>query len=98
MNVEPIDASVREAPLRRVVPLPRLRLERGPSAFEGPGARLSDLVDLVVQRIRARPLASIAVSIGVGFLVDGALSFRAGRIMLANGGRQVVRELLKQVL
>ncbi|MBV9948435.1 MAG: hypothetical protein JOZ69_16410 [Myxococcales bacterium] len=49
-------------------------------------------------RVRARPWSSVAAAIGVGFIVGGALSFRAGRIAMAAAARHLARELLKQVL
>jgi hypothetical protein len=70
----------------------------GLDAFEGHDARILDLIDAIGRRIRRRPLASIAVGVGLGFLIGGALSFRAGRILLAAGARRAARELLKQVL
>jgi hypothetical protein len=66
--------------------------------MEGPGARVSDLSRAVEHRIRSRPLVSLAVAVGVGFVIGGALSFRAGRIALAAAARHLARELLKQVL
>jgi hypothetical protein len=52
----------------------------------------------IADRIRSRPLASLALAMGVGFVVGGALSFRFGRALLASASRHVARELLKQVL
>jgi hypothetical protein len=49
-------------------------------------------------RIRERPLTSLAVAVGVGFLVGGALSFRAGRLALAAAARRVAEEVFRQVL
>jgi ElaB/YqjD/DUF883 family membrane-anchored ribosome-binding protein len=65
---------------------------------EGPGARVSELARAIGRRIRERPMTSLAVAIGVGFVVGGALSFRAGRIAFAAAARHVTREVLKQVL
>lgn len=67
-------------------------------ALEGPAAHMRNLSRAVLQRICRRPLASLAVAIGVGFVVGGALSFRAGRVALAVAARHVAREVLKQVL
>ena len=67
-------------------------------ALEGPAARMGNLSRAVLQRICRRPLASLAVAIGIGFTVGGALSFRAGRVALAVAARHVAREVLKQVL
>ncbi len=64
-----------------------------PSAF----ARASDLVNAVVARIQRQPYASMAVAGGVGFVVGGALSFRAGRVVLAAAARHMSRELFRQV-
>jgi hypothetical protein len=70
----------------------------GFDAFEGHDARILDLIAALGRRIRRRPLAAIAVGVGIGFVIGGALSFRAGRILLAAGARGAARELLKQVL
>jgi hypothetical protein len=70
----------------------------GLDAFEGHEGRILGLIEAVGRRIRRRPLASIAVGVGIGFVVGGALSFRAGRILLAAGARRAARELLKKVL
>jgi hypothetical protein len=70
----------------------------GLAELEGPGARISDLARAIARRIRRRPITSLAAAIGVGFLVGGALSFRAGRVALAAAARHVTREVLKQVL
>jgi hypothetical protein len=66
--------------------------------LEGPHVRVKDLARALADRIRQRPLASLAAAIGVGFLVGGALTFRAGRIALAAAARHVARVVLKQVL
>jgi hypothetical protein len=66
--------------------------------IEGPDARIVDLARAVTARIASRPLTAAMLAVGVGFIVGGALSFRAGRAALAAAGRQVLRELLKQVL
>jgi ElaB/YqjD/DUF883 family membrane-anchored ribosome-binding protein len=75
--------------------LPHLR---DPIDVEGPSARLGDLARAIARRIEGRPFASIVVGLGIGFVVGGALSFRAGRIALAAAARHVAREVLKQVL
>ncbi len=69
-----------------------------PAGLEGPGAQLRELVEVVLRRVRKRPLTAVAAAVGLGFLVGGALSFRAGRAALAAGARYVAREVLKQVL
>jgi hypothetical protein len=66
--------------------------------FDGPAARWREFVRAASDRIRERPLASLGVGLGLGFLIGGALSFRAGRIALAAAARHVAREILKQVL
>ena len=63
-----------------------------------PGARVEELVHLLTRRIRERPVASLAVALGVGFLVGGGLSFRFGRMALAIVARRAARGVLKQVL
>jgi hypothetical protein len=70
----------------------------GPIDLEGPGARVLELVRAIERRIAQRPLTAVAAAIGIGFLVGGALSFRAGRIALAAATRYVAREVFKQVL
>jgi hypothetical protein len=66
--------------------------------FEGWQAHVLELIAAVTRRIRRRPLAALAVGVGVGFVIGGALSFRTGRLLLAAGTRHVTRELLKQLL
>jgi hypothetical protein len=66
--------------------------------LEGPAARVAELARALAWRVRERPVATLAVAVGVGFLVGGALTFRAGRIALAVAARRVAREVLKQVL
>jgi hypothetical protein len=66
--------------------------------WEGPAARAGVLLQGVVRRIRERPMTAVAVAVGVGFVVGGALTFRAGRFALAAAVRRVAREVLKQVL
>jgi hypothetical protein len=61
-------------------------------------ARASELLDAVVARIRRQPYASMAIAGGAGFVLGGALSFRAGRVVLAAATRHVGRELFRQVL
>lgn len=76
----------------------RSRTPSGRPAPEGGAARVSDISRALFERIRRRPLASLAVALGVGIVVGGALSFRAGRIALAAAARHVAHEVLKQVL
>ncbi len=68
------------------------------SDLEGQHARVLELIAAVARRIRRRPLAALAIGAGLGFVIGGALSFRAGRLLLAAGARQVARELLKQLI
>jgi hypothetical protein len=62
------------------------------------GQRLSQLAIALGARIRRRPLASLAVALGIGFVAGGALTFRAGRFALAVTTRRFAHELLKRVL
>jgi hypothetical protein len=78
--------------------LRRVSEAAGTTELEGPGARFADLALAIARRIRERPVTSLAVAIGVGFVVGGALSIRAGRIALAAAVRHIGREVLKQVL
>jgi ElaB/YqjD/DUF883 family membrane-anchored ribosome-binding protein len=92
MNVAERIESPRASALRRVPDT------AGMTELEGPAARVADLARAVARRIRERPIKSLAVAIGVGFVVGGALSIRAGRMALAAAARHVAREVLKQVL
>lgn len=102
-----------EAPVRRVPAVrhwPPRRRGTAPGApawkegvrdlarIEGPAARVSTVARAIARHIRSRPLTSIAVTVGVGFVVGGALSFRTGRIALGAAARHLARELLKQLL
>jgi len=84
-------------PVRRAELLPARRAS-GVPAVPDPTVRAGELARTLARHIRTRPLASLAVAVGVGFAVGGALSFRAGRIALAVAARHVARELLKRVL
>jgi hypothetical protein len=89
---------VRESPQVRPAPMQRRRRSPIASGLEPQQARVLELVAALARRIRRRPLAALAVGVGVGFVIGGALSFRAGRLLLAAGARQVARELLKQLI
>jgi hypothetical protein len=52
----------------------------------------------LLRRVRQRPFGAVVAAVSAGFVIGGALSFRAGRIALGTVARQVARELLKQVL
>lgn len=84
--------SARSGALRRV--LPPTPIEH----IDGPDARIADVARALSAHIASRPLTAAVLAVGVGFIVGGALSFRAGRAALASAGRHVLRELLKQVL
>jgi hypothetical protein len=88
----------REGRQARPAPLQRRRRSPIASGVEQQQARVLELIAAVARRIRRRPLAALAVGVGVGFVIGGALSFRAGRLLLAAGARQVARELLKQLI
>lgn len=66
--------------------------------IERPEARLLALLDAVARRIRKQPIGALAIAIGAGFVLGGALSFRTGRALVSAGVRHVGRELLKQLL
>lgn len=66
--------------------------------LEGPAERLGEIARAIARGVRQRPLSALAVAIAAGFVLGGALSFRAGRTALSAAGRHVLRELLKQVL
>jgi hypothetical protein len=74
----------------------RINNEREETALVG--ARAVELARALYGRIRERPLTSLALAVGVGFLVGGALSFRAGRFALVAAARRVAEEVLRQVL
>jgi hypothetical protein len=64
----------------------------------GHDARLATAFRAVAERIRERPLTSIAAALGIGFVVGGAASFRAGRLTLSVAARRLARQVLKAVL
>lgn len=76
------------------------RLRRLPPSLglEVQETKVLELVDAIERNIRRRPLTAIACGIGAGFVIGGALSSRAGRLLLAAGARHAARELLKQLL
>jgi hypothetical protein len=81
------------------VPSLRRPLDPPPWAdLEGPAQRIAVLAESMSQRIRQRPVTSLATALALGFLVGGALSSRAGRVALAAAARRIGHELLKQVL
>jgi hypothetical protein len=63
-----------------------------------PDARLIALLEAMARRIRRQPLAALAVAIGAGFMLGGALSSRTGRAVVSAAARHLGRELLKQLL
>lgn len=63
-----------------------------------PDSRIADIARALAGQIASRPVTAGIVAVSVGFVVGGALSFRAGRLALAAAGRHILRELLKQVL
>jgi hypothetical protein len=72
---------------------------RGGHALERhPRERLWQLAVSLGTHIRRRPLASLAIAVGVGFVVGGALSSRGGRIALAAATSHFAHQLLKRVL
>jgi hypothetical protein len=64
----------------------------------GPDARLATALRTVAERIRERPLTSIAAAIAIGFVIGGASSFRTGRLTLSVAARHLARQVLKAVL
>ncbi len=96
------EVPVREAPSARPATVQRRRRSLVASGvasdLQGQQARVLELIAAVARRIRRRPLAALAIGAGLGFVIGGALSFRAGRLLLAAGARQVARELLKQLI
>ncbi len=98
----PVGSPPEKADTRPFGPRPRaMQRARGTPTwlvFDVPDARAAALGRAVGRAIRARPLAAITLAAGLGFLVGGVLSFRAGRFVLFSGGRHVARELLKQLI
>jgi hypothetical protein len=68
------------------------------AARERPAVRLEELGRALARHVRDRPVASLVAAVGAGFVVGGALSFRAGRVALAVAVRRLAREVLKQLL
>lgn len=66
--------------------------------LEGPGARLGDAAEGLASTIRNRPTEALLSIAGLGFILGGALTFRAGRVALGAALRHASRELLKQLL
>jgi hypothetical protein len=64
----------------------------------GPDARLVTALRAMAERIRERPLTSIAAAIAIGFVIGGASSFRTGRLTLSVAARHLARQVLKAVL
>ncbi len=86
---------------RLVQPSPRQQnRHRGTMALRAdrPEERLLALLEAISRRIRKQPFGALAIAIGAGFILGGALSSRAGRALVSAGARHVGRELLKQLL
>jgi hypothetical protein len=96
------DADLGAAPASRSKgrPVAARSRPRTSSALRGerPDARLVALLEAVARRIRRQPLAALAVAIGAGFMLGGALSSRTGRAVVSAAARHLGRELLKQLL
>jgi hypothetical protein len=86
------------APAQRAVAVQRTRRIPAACGRGGPETRIVEFAGELGRRIRREPLKALAVALGAGFVIGGALSFRAGRLLLAAGARHVTRELLKQLL
>jgi hypothetical protein len=63
-----------------------------------PDLRAAELLGALRRRIAARPMTATLIGLSAGFVLGGALSFRAGRMALGVAGRHFLRELLKEVL
>jgi ElaB/YqjD/DUF883 family membrane-anchored ribosome-binding protein len=63
-------------------------------AFAEPLTRLTDARRAIEESFRERPAFGLAVALGVGFVIGGALSSRAGRWALGVGARHALREML----
>jgi len=63
-----------------------------------PDLRVAELIGVFRRRIAVRPLTSTLIALGAGFVLGGALSFRAGRMALAIVGRHAMQEVLKELL
>jgi hypothetical protein len=85
---------------------------RPPAAFRAPrngasGRRMklpvpdegvAKVMAAVARRIGEQPAAALAAAIALGFVFGGAMSFRAGRVLLSVAARQLGREVIKQLL
>ncbi len=83
---------------RSPAPDERPRRRASASMPDGSSARVAYVAQALVRRIRRRPWTSLLVAASGGFLLGGALSFRAGRLVLVAAARHVGREFLKQLL
>jgi adenine/guanine phosphoribosyltransferase-like PRPP-binding protein len=83
---------------RSSAPAERARRRASSSMPGGSSARVVHLAQAMVHRIRRRPWTSLLVATSGGFVIGGALSFRAGRLVLVAAARHVGREFLKQLL
>jgi hypothetical protein len=63
-----------------------------------PDLRAAELLEAARRRIASRPVSATILAVGFGFVLGGALSFRAGRAALGIAGRHVMRELLKEMI
>lgn len=94
MNAQPLPPNHgrgAHAPLRRID-------SSAGGELEGPATRVVELVRALARRVEQRPLLAVAAALGAGFVLGGALSFRAGRIALGAAARHVAREVFKQIL
>jgi hypothetical protein len=68
------------------------------SSLVPPDLRAAELVGALGRAISSRPVTAALIALTGGFVLGGALSFRTGRAALAFAGRQLVTELLKELL
>ncbi|MGD0674684.1 MAG: hypothetical protein ABSC94_04655 [Polyangiaceae bacterium] len=91
-------SSIKEAGPARRSPSGARGVHRAPPIVADEPVTAAQALKSVARTIASKPASSLAAALGIGFLVGGALSFRAGRIALGAASRRVARELLKQLL
>ena len=90
--------AARAEPTRRESPRALRRVPSSPPPARGEGSdlRVVELIAGARRHVVARPVSATLAALGIGFVLGGALSFRAGRIAMATLGRRLAVELLKE--
>lgn len=84
--------------IRRIRTAPTAAANAPATPSDPPDLRVVEMIEALRRRIASRPMSATILALGFGFVLGGALSFRAGRAALGIAGRHVVRELLKEML